>query len=207
MFACKDISARPSISRSRECAKGAFAPVFASRETGDDEAIRTLYEKVKAHVPARYFGGYDEINRYLKSTLTRGDLAIYMGAGTINRAAEALVRTRPQFYLEGVQYLAKMPDVRTNLGALLEVFSDNEAARALIEPGSGKVTATLGEDIEPAMPNLCIVSKRYLAGGGLYGTVAVIGSNRMEYEHLIPVLNYFAIKLGQSMSGKKEEQT
>lgn len=43
-------------------------------------------------------------------------------------AAEALVRTRPQFYLEGVQYLAKMPDVRTNLGALLEVFSDNEAA-------------------------------------------------------------------------------
>ena len=122
-------------------------------------------------------------------------------------AAEALVRTRPQFYLEGVQYLAKMPDVRTNLGALLEVFSDNEAARALIEPGSGKVTATLGEDIEPAMPNLCIVSKRYLAGGGLYGTVAVIGSNRMEYEHLIPVLNYFAIKLGQSMSGKKEEQT
>ena len=37
----------------------------------------------------------------------------------------------------------------------------------------------------------------------LYGTVAVIGSNRMEYEHLIPVLNYFAIKLGQSMSGKK----
>ena len=100
-----------------------------------------------------------------------------------------------------------MPDVRTNLGALLEVFSDNEAARALIEPGSGKVTATLGEDIEPAMPNLCIVSKRYLAGGGLYGTGAVIGSNRMEYEHLIPVLNYFAIKLGQSMSGKKEEQT
>ncbi len=69
------------------------------------------------------------------------------------------------------------------------------------------MTATLGEDIEPAMPNLCIVSKRYLAGGGLYGTVAVIGSNRMEYEHLIPVLNYFAIKLGQSMSGKKEEQT
>ena len=69
-----------------------LAPVFASRETGDDEAIRTLYERAKAHVPARYFPCYDEINRYLKSTLTRGDLVIYMGAGTINRAAEALVR-------------------------------------------------------------------------------------------------------------------
>ena len=161
----------------------------------------------------------DEMARLLNSSLTfvaPEDLtpsltaSLVLSAGRrlapVVFAAEALVRTRPQFYLEGVQYLAKMPDVRTNLGALLEVFSDNEAARALIEPGSGKVTATLGEDIEPAMPNLCIVSKRYLAGGGLYGTVAVIGSNRMEYEHLIPVLNYFAIKLGQSMSGKKEEQ-
>lgn len=162
----------------------------------------------------------DEMARLLNSSLTfvaPEDLtpsltaSLVLSAGRrlapVVFAAEALVRTRPQFYLEGVQYLAKMPDVRTNLGALLEVFSDNEAARALIEPGSGKVTATLGEDIQPAMPNLCIVSKRYLAGGGLYGTVAVIGSNRMEYEHLIPVLNYFAIKLGQSMSGKKEEQT
>ena len=152
----------------------------------------------------------DEMARLLNSSLTfvaPEDLtpsltaSLVLSAGRrlapVVFAAEALVRTRPQFYLEGVQYLAKM----------LEVFSDNEAARALIEPGSGKVTATLGEDIEPAMPNLCIVSKRYLAGGGLYGTVAVIGSNRMEYEHLIPVLNYFAIKLGQSMSGKKEEQT
>ena len=150
----------------------------------------------------------DEMARLLNSSLTfvaPEDLtpsltaSLVLSAGRrlapVVFAAEALVRTRPQ------------PDVRTNLGALLEVFSDNEAARALIEPGSGKVTATLGEDIEPAMPNLCIVSKRYLAGGGLYGTVAVIGSNRMEYEHLIPVLNYFAIKLGQSMSGKKEEQT
>lgn len=112
-------------------------------------------------------------------------------------AAEALVRTRPQFYLEGVQYLAKMPDVRTNLGALLEVFSDNEAARALIEPGSGKVTATLGEDIEPAMPNLLASSASVtLRAAGCTWHGGGDRPNRMEYEHLIPVLNYFAIKLG-----------
>lgn len=68
-----------------------FAPVFASRETGDDTAIRTLYEKTKLRLPARYFPDYDEINRYLKSVLRRGDVAVYMGAGTINRAAESLV--------------------------------------------------------------------------------------------------------------------
>lgn len=121
-------------------------------------------------------------------------------------AAEALVRTRPQVFLEGAQYLAKMPDVRVNLGTLLETFSDNDQACALIEPEGGKITATLGDDLDPAMPNTCIVSKRYLAGGGLCGTVAVIGSNRMEFQRLIPILNYFAIKLGQCMSGRKEEE-
>lgn len=121
-------------------------------------------------------------------------------------AAEALVRTDPQVYLEGAQYLAQMPDVRQNLGTLLEVFSDSEAANELIEPDGGKVTATLGNDLDPQMPGLCIVSKRYLAGGGLTGSIALMGSNRMEFQRLIPVLDYFATKLGQWMSGKKQEE-
>lgn len=69
-----------------------LAPVFASRETGDDTAIRMLYEKTKRRLPARYFPDYDEINRYLKSVLRKGDVVVYMGAGTINLAAESLVR-------------------------------------------------------------------------------------------------------------------
>ena len=122
------------------------------------------------------------------------------------RAAEALVRTGPQVCFEGAQYLAQDQDVRKNLGTLLELFSDNETGRALIEPQGNKVTATLGEDIRPELPGVCIVSKRYLAGGGLTGAVALVGSNRMAYHHLIPILEYFATKLGQSMSGKKQEE-
>lgn len=121
-------------------------------------------------------------------------------------AAEALVRTGPQVYLEGAQYLAQKTDVRQNLGTLLELFSDNRAATRLIEPEGGRITAKLGEDLEPAMPNLCIVSKRYLAGGGLTGTMAIIGSSRMPFSRLIPILNYFAGRLGQSMSGKRQEE-
>lgn len=117
-------------------------------------------------------------------------------------AACALVTTGPQACLEGAQYLAKMPDVRQNLGTLLEIFSDNEAAADLIRPEGGKITATLGSDLDPAMPGACIVSKRYLAGGGLTGSVALIGSTRMEYHRLLPILNYFATKLGQSMAGQ-----
>ena len=64
------------------------------------------------------------------------------------------------------------------------------------------VTATLGCDLDPAMPGACIVSKRYLAGGGLTGSVALIGSTRMEYERLLPILDYFAARMGQSMAGQ-----
>lgn len=117
-------------------------------------------------------------------------------------AAQALVTTGSQAYLEGAQYLAKMPEVRQNLGALLEIFSDNESASELIRPEGGKITATLGSDLEPPMPGACIVSKRYLAGGGLTGSVALIGSTRMEYQRLLPILDYFAAKLGQSMAGQ-----
>ncbi len=117
-------------------------------------------------------------------------------------AAQALVTTGPQACLQGAQYLAKMPDVRENLGTLLEIFSDNEAATELLRPDGGKITATLGSDLDPAMPGACIVSKRYLAGGGLTGSVALIGSTRMEYRRLLPILDYFSVKLGQSMAGQ-----
>ena len=120
------------------------------------------------------------------------------------RAAQALVTTGPQACLQGAQYLAKMPDVRQNLGTLLEIFSDDEAAAALLQPDGGKITATLGSDTDPPMPGACIVSKRDLAGGGLTGAVALIGSTRMEYRRLLPVLNYFALKLGQCMAGQSQ---
>ena len=68
-----------------------LAPVFASRETGDDSAVLALFGEIKKHNAARYFTSYDEINRYVAGVLTSGDLALYTGAGTINRAAEKLV--------------------------------------------------------------------------------------------------------------------
>lgn len=137
-----------------------------------------------------------------------GSLLLAAGArlAPVVLAAEALVRTGPQVYLEGAQYLAQMPDVRANLGTLLEIFSNNQAATELVEPDGSKITAKLGSDVEPPMPGACIVSKRYLAGGGLSGAVAVIGPNRMDYQRIIPILDYFATKLGQSMSGKKQEE-
>ena len=63
----------------------------------------------------------------------------------------------------------------------------------------------LGEDIEPQIPGLCIVSDRYLVGGGLWGSVALIGPTRMPFPKLMPLLHTFADQLGEGMSGKRKD--
>ena len=65
--------------------------------------------------------------------------------------------------------------------------------------------AALGEDIEPQIPGLCIVSDRYLVGGGLWGSVALIGPTRMPFQKLMPLLHAFADHLGEGMSGRQKD--
>ena len=63
----------------------------------------------------------------------------------------------------------------------------------------------LGEDLEPQIPGLCIVSDRYLVGGGLWGSIALIGPTRMPFQKLMPLLHEFADQLGEGMSGKRKD--
>ena len=120
-------------------------------------------------------------------------------------AAAALIRTEPVAQLEGAQNLVKWPESRHNLATLLEIFADSANASHLIAPDGGKLTVQLGDEMEPTMPGISILSKRYLAGGGLTGTVALIGPSRMNFRKLIPIMDYFSTKLGQCMSGKNQE--
>lgn len=120
-------------------------------------------------------------------------------------AAAALVKAEPVTRMEGAQNLVRWAESRDNLAPLLAVFADSRQAAALIAPEGSRVTVTLGEDLSPAMPGLSVISKRYLAGGGLTGSIALIGPSRMDFRKLIPVLDYFSTKLGQCMSGKNQE--
>ena len=50
-----------------------------------------------------------------------------------------------------------------------------------------------------------IASDRYLVGGGLWGSIALIGPTRMPFQKLMPLLHYFADQLGEGMSGKRKD--
>lgn len=113
---------------------------------------------------------------------------------------------RPNIYVEGQRNFLNYAQSEESFRALLEFFGDNEAVQRCISPRSDRVTVLLGDDLEDyPMPGLCVLSKRYLAGGGLTGAIAIVGPTRMPYHQMIPRLEYFALLLGECMSGKEHD--
>lgn len=110
----------------------------------------------------------------------------------------------PSIYLEGQQNLLSWPELETSLGAMFELLSSEEKIEELLRPTlpESRTMVLFGDELpDRPIPGLCIVSHQYLAGGGLWGTIAVAGPARMRFRDVIPRLEYFSGLLGKSMSG------
>ena len=123
-------------------------------------------------------------------------------------AAAAILQdsVKPHVFLGGEQYLLDWPQLDGRVGDILTLLNDEEQAASLIAPPDNRSESVLlGEDLEPQIPGLCIVSDRYLVGGGLWGSIALIGPTRMPFQKLMPLLHEFADQLGEGMSGKRKD--
>ena len=123
-------------------------------------------------------------------------------------AAAAILQdsVKPHVFLGGEQYLLDWPQLDGRVGDILTLLNDEEQAASLIAPPENRSESVLlGEDLEPQIPGLCIVSGRYLVGGGLWGSIALIGPTRMPFQKLMPLLHEFADQLGEGMSGKRKD--
>ena len=123
-------------------------------------------------------------------------------------AAAAILQdsAQPHVFLGGEQYLLNWPQLEGKVGDILTLLNDEEQAAHIIAPPADRSESVLlGEDLEPQIPGLCIVSDRYLVGGGLWGPVALIGPTRMPFQKLMPLLHLFADELGEGMSGKRKD--
>lgn len=109
---------------------------------------------------------------------------------------------KPNAYLEGPQYLLQWPELESNLRPMMELFSDPERVEDLLRPRPNQTTIIFGDEFpQHCIPGLCLVTRQYLAGGGLTGSLSVAGPSRMRYREIIPKLEYFSELLGQGMSG------
>ncbi len=123
-------------------------------------------------------------------------------------AAAAILQesATPHVYLGGEQHLLDWQQLDGKVGEVLTLLNDEEQAARLIAPPKGRSESVLlGEDLTPAIPGLCIVSDRYLVGGGLWGSIALVGPTRMPFQKLMPLLHEFANQLGEGMSGKQND--
>lgn len=109
---------------------------------------------------------------------------------------------RPHIFFEGQQHLLKWPELAENLHTLLALFSDAEEVQKLLRPRQHRTTIQFGDELTGHLvPGLCLITRQYLAGGGLAGAIAVVGPTRMRYREVIPKLEYFSELLGKSISG------
>lgn len=114
---------------------------------------------------------------------------------------------RGKVFVEGEQNLLSWPEIEPNLHGCLDLLNRHDELQRLVVPKTDRPMVLLGDDMPGyRMPGVAIVARRYLAGGGLTGAIALMGPSRMNYDKVIPTLEYFAAKLCQAMTGtgKKE---
>lgn len=114
---------------------------------------------------------------------------------------------RGKVYVEGEQNLLSYPEMEPNLRGCLDLLNRQDELQRLISPKNDKPMVLLGDDMPGyRLPGVALAAKRYLAGGGLTGAIALMGPSRMEYTKVIPTLEYFSAKLCQAMTGAGKEE-
>ena len=109
---------------------------------------------------------------------------------------------KPNVYFEGIEHLMQWPELENSLRPMIGLMDDPEKLESVLRPRQDHTTILFGDEFpQGTIPGLCFVTRQYLAGGGLAGSIAIIGPSRMRYRSVIPKLEYFSDLLGQSMNG------
>lgn len=101
----------------------------------------------------------------------------------------------PNLHLEGIENLLKIPEMVENdrLQSLLRIIEERNIIRRILEKTLEKegIQTLIGEEIDEEQVKGCsMVSTTYKIGNKLVGSVGVIGPTRMDYEKVVPLVDY-----------------
>lgn len=149
---------------------------------------RTL-EQAQAWIEERLRADRARYDRFMRT-------ALMLGGAAAERLADA------ELYVEGSAKAAEQPEFadRNRLRDLLRALEDRSALLELLERSlaHGGLTVSIGsENIDARLASLSVVAASYESGAMPLGSVAVVGPMRMDYERVIPLVDYTARTLSR----------
>lgn len=129
---------------------------------------------------------YDHIAR---AALTLGDAVISRPAPT-------------EVYVEGNSQALEQPEFSdvNKLKELLRALEDKTALLNILERslnGPGLMVSIGSENVDVRLSDLSVVAAAYVTGSAALGSVAVVGPVRMDYDRVIPLVDYTAKALSR----------
>ncbi len=113
--------------------------------------------------------------------------------------------TKVQVTTDGEAFLFGKPEFQRDVAALSELIDSIKESDLLVDainhPSDQPQTVTIGrEHRSEKLHQLSMVRQRFYVGENEAGVIAVIGPTRMSYETSIPLVNYTARALSESLS-------
>jgi heat-inducible transcriptional repressor len=114
-----------------------------------------------------------------------------------------------EVFLNGTHYFLKKPDFSDNesISGVIELLEDKKVIIHLLDHSlvSEEINVKIGEEIEEQkMQNCSIIAARYKIGD-VKGTLGIIGPTRMNYGHLVPLVDFTAHFLSDSFDAARAE--
>jgi heat-inducible transcriptional repressor len=112
---------------------------------------------------------------------------------------------RGMMVLEGEEYILSQPEFRQDVSTVTELLQqlvDSDVLYQSISSADGlPQSVTIGKEHRHAeMQSLSVVRNAFYAGGNEAGIIAIVGPTRMDYDGDIPLLNFTAKALSDSLS-------
>lgn len=101
----------------------------------------------------------------------------------------------PRLHIDGIENLLKIPEMveEDRLHSLLSIIEENNILRRILARSleNEGIMTMIGEEIEEEHVKGCsMVSTSYKIGNKLVGAVGVLGPTRMDYEKVVPLVDY-----------------
>jgi len=131
-----------------------------------------------------------------KSSSLRNDVALDIAQLALNESNDSSIS------IEGIENLLRIPEMveTERLNSLLKIIEEKTILKGLLEGQleNEGVNILIGNEIEnPEIKGCSIVSSSYKIGNRPVGAVGVFGPTRMDYEKILPLVDY----TGKAVSG------